>query len=112
MEYHTLKTDWRTVMRASLHADSEPIELKPFVEKFLANVAKAVIQSLKGTEGATKAVFTIKGKKMEIQIDGRPLDLHMDRGFAEVISRDTILGATSHLRGMRGHEEIRLEVEL
>lgn len=99
-------------MRASLQADGEPIPLKPFVEKFLANMAKAVLQSLKGTEGATRAIFIVRGKKMDIQIDGRPLDLHIDRGFAEVISRDTIVGATSHLRGLRGHEEIRLEVEL
>lgn len=99
-------------MRASLYADGEQIPLNPFVETFLGNVAKAVITSLKGTEGATRAVFLIRGKGIEITINDRPLDLHIDRGFAGVVARDTLVGAMAHLRGLRGRQEIKLEVEL
>lgn len=99
-------------MRASLEADGQSVDMNPFVELFLARVAQAVLQSLKGTEGATRAVFLIRGKRLELLVNERPLNLHMDRGFAEVMARDTIMGALSHLRGLRGREEIRLELIL
>lgn len=98
-------------MRAALRADGQPISMKPFVEAFLARVAQAILESLKGTQGATRAVFSIKGKRLELSVNETPLDLHIDRGFAEVIARDTIMGALSHLRGLRGKEEIQLEVD-
>jgi hypothetical protein len=99
-------------MKATLQADGQVVVMKPFVEEFIARVAHAVIQSLKGTQGANKAVFLIRGKNLELQVNGQVLDLHIDRGFAEVIARDTIMGALSHLRGLRGKNEIRLELEI
>ncbi len=99
-------------MKASLQADGQSVAMKPFVEEFMARVGIAVLQSLKGTQGATKAVFLMRGKNLELQVNGQALDLHIDRGFAEVIARDTIMGALSHLRGLRGKKEIRLEIEL
>lgn len=99
-------------MKASLQADGESVAMKPFVEEFIARVAYAVLQSLKGTQGAKKATFFIRGKNLELQVNGRALDLHIDRGFAEVIARDTIMGTLSHLRGLRGKKEIRLELEV
>jgi hypothetical protein len=99
-------------MKAVLQADGQSVQMKPFVEDFIARVALAVLQSLKGTEGATRARFLIRGKNLELQVNGNPLDLHIDRGFAEVIARDTIMGALSHLRGLRGKREICLELVL
>jgi hypothetical protein len=84
--------------------------MNPFVETFLANVSRAILASLKGTEQARTAVFRIEGKKLELTADGRPVDLHIDRGFAEVVARDTLLGVLSHFRGTRGWKEIRVEL--
>ncbi len=99
-------------MKASLQADGQSIAMKPFVEDFIARVAIAVLQSLKGTQGARKALFLLRGKHLELLVNDQVLDLHIDRGFAEVVARDTIMGALSHLRGLRGKKEIRLEVEI
>jgi hypothetical protein len=99
-------------MKALLHVDGQPVEMNPFVGTFLANVSHAILISLKGTQGARRALFRMEGKKLELHVDGRPVDLHLDKGFAGVVSRDTLLGALAHFRGLRGWREIRVELEL
>jgi hypothetical protein len=99
-------------MKATLYVDGNTIEMNPFIESYLANICKAILNSLKGTQGAQKAVFRIKGKNVEIVVNDNPLDLHIDRGFAGVIVRDTILEVLTHLRGIRGGKEIEIEVIL
>jgi len=97
-------------MRASLNVNGQPLAMNPFVETFLTNISRAILASLKDTEGTDHAVFRIQGKKLELTANDRPVDLHMDRGFAEVVARDTLLGALSHFRGVRGWKEIRVEL--
>ncbi len=99
-------------MKAVLRVDGKLVGLNPFVETFLGNVCEAILRSLKGTQDARSAVFQIEGKKVKLHVDDRPVDLHMDRGFAGVLVRDTLLGALAHLRGMRGWSQIILEVGL
>ena len=99
-------------MKASLLVDSRPVRMKPFVETYLANMCRAILLSLKGTEGAARAVFHIRGKGLELLVNDQPLDLHMDKGFAQVVARDTLLGALTHFRGVRGWKEIQVDLTL
>lgn len=99
-------------MKASLQVDGRAVKMKPFVETYLANVCRAILDSLKGTEAAKRAVFRIEGKDLELLVNGQPLDLHMDRGFAKIIVRDTVLGALAHFRGVRGWTTIQVELVL
>jgi len=99
-------------MKATLYVDGNTIETNPFIQSYLANICKAILDSLKGTQGAQKARFRIKGKDLEIVVNDNPTDLHMDRGFAGVIVRDTILGILAHLRGIRGGKVTEIEVIL
>ena len=99
-------------MKASLRVDGSSVETNPFVESYLANVCKAILDSLKGTEGANKALFKIEGKNVELVVNDNPVELGIDRGFAGVIVRDTILGVLSHLRGVRKWTQIEVEVVL
>ena len=98
-------------MKASLLVDGQSIALNPFVETYLANVCKAVLDSLKGTEGAKHAVFDIEGKTADLMADGAAVDLHASKGFAGVIVRDTLLGVLAHLRGVRKWTHIHIEYE-
>ena len=99
-------------MKASLFVDGQPVEMNPFVETFLSNVSHAILVSLKGTENAQRAVFGIQGKTLDLTVNERPVDLHMDKGFAGVVARDTLLGALAHFRGLREWKEIRVELAL
>jgi hypothetical protein len=99
-------------MNAWLRVDGQPKEMNPFVEAFVANVCRAMLTSLKGTESAHRALFKIDGKKLDLVINGMPLDLHLDKGFAMVVTRDTLLGMFAHFRGLRGWREIEVEVAL
>jgi hypothetical protein len=98
-------------MKASLQVDGKQTPMKPFVESYLANICDAMLRSLKGTQDAGRAVFQIEGKKLELRLDDRLADLHMDKGFAAVIVRDTLLGVLAHLRGVRGWTEIRVQFD-
>jgi hypothetical protein len=86
--------------------------MKPFVETYLANVCRAILISLKGTEETARAVFRVRGKGLDILVNDQPLDLHMDKGFAQVVARDTLLGALTHFRGVRGWKELQVELTL
>jgi hypothetical protein len=99
-------------MKASLSVNGQPVEMNPFVQTFLSNVSHAILVSLKGTEGAQHAVFHIQGKAIDLTVNRHPVDLHMDKGFAGVVARDTLLGALAHFRGLRGWKEIRVELVL
>ncbi len=99
-------------MNASLLVDGQPVKMKPFVETYLANVCHAILISLKGTEGAARAVFRVRGKGLDIILNDQPLDLHMDKGFAQVVARDTLLGALTHFRGVRGWKEMQVDLTL
>lgn len=99
-------------MNAKLHVDGRKVNMKPFVETYLANVCEAILRSLKGTEGAQRVVFRIRGKDLELLVDDRPLDLHIDKGFAHVIVHDTLVGVMSHLRGTRRWNEIQVDLIL
>jgi hypothetical protein len=99
-------------MKSTLRVDDCDIELGPFVETYLANVCRAILDSLKGTAGAQRAEFRIEGKGLELLVNDQPVDLGMDKGFARVIVRDTVLGVLAHLRGTRGWTQIQVELVL
>ena len=99
-------------MKESLQVDGSSVEMNKFIESYLANVCKAILDSLKGTEGANKALFKIEGKNVELVVNDNPVDLRMDRGFAALMVRDTILAVLSHLRGLRKWTQIEVEVVL
>lgn len=97
-------------MKTTLRVDGKSVELNPFVEAFLGNICEAILRSLKGTQAARSAIFRIEGRKVELHVDSRRVDLHMGRGFAGVLVRDTLMGALAHLRGVRGGAQILLEM--
>jgi hypothetical protein len=97
-------------MKATLLVDQQRVEMNPFVETYLSNVCQAILQSLKGTERTQRALFRIQGKDLEMTVNDGPVDLHMAKGFAKVIVRDTLLGVLAHLRGTRKWSEIQVEL--
>jgi|YNPNPStandDraft_1061719.scaffolds.fasta_scaffold02970_5 hypothetical protein len=99
-------------MKASLDVDGRAVEMNPFLETYLANVCRAILNSLKGTEGAQRALFRIRGKELELLVNDNPLDLHMRTAFAMVLVRDTLLGVLAHFRGVRGWKEIQVKLTL
>ncbi len=99
-------------MKASLHVNGRAVEINTFLEAYLANVCRAILNSLKGTEGAQRALFLIRGKELQLVVDDKPLDLHMRTAFAMVLVRDTLLGVLAHFRGVRGWKEIKVDITL
>ncbi|MGQ9653756.1 MAG: hypothetical protein ACUVXD_06800 [Thermodesulfobacteriota bacterium] len=99
-------------MEVSLHVNGRAVEINPFLQTYLANICRAILNSLKGTEGARRALFRIRGKELELVVEDKPVDLRMRTAFAMVLVRDTLLGVLAHFHGIRGWKEIQVDLTL
>jgi hypothetical protein len=99
-------------MKATLQVDGNSVPMKPFVETYLANICDAVLRSLKDTEGTMHALFRLEPEDLKLLVDGQPLDLFIDKGFAYALVRDTLRGVLTHFQGIpREWSEIRVELQ-
>jgi hypothetical protein len=87
-------------MRIKLYNKGKELPVSPFIGKFIGNVCPAVAASLKGPRPAKTLRLELEGDSVRIQVDGVAVPLDKSQGFAETISRDTLLGMIRHLKGV------------
>jgi hypothetical protein len=97
-------------MQIRLFCDDREAPVSPFVGRFIANVCLAISQSLKTPEGNT-ILFAVSGDRVSFEIDGLPIPLGLNPGFAETLVRDTLRGMVTHLKGMESNGRIRFEIK-
>ena len=97
-------------MQIRLYCNDHEAPVSPFVGRFIANVCLAISQSLKTAEGNT-ILFAVSGDRVHLEIDGRPIPLGLNQGFAEILVRDTLQGMVAHLKGMESNGRIRMEIQ-
>ena len=95
-------------MKARATADNQEIELKPFVENYIAEVFTSAARTLKGVEDPKVLEFVIKGRKIDITVDGKSIELI---SFAKVIVADTLTATLKHLKGFSKDDTIKVIIE-
>jgi hypothetical protein len=95
-------------MKAKAFSNNEEIELKPFIEDYVAEIFAAAIKPLKGVENPKLMEFVIKGRKIEIKTDNKEIEFF---GFAKVIVTDTLTATLKHLKGFSKDGEIKIVIE-
>ena len=98
-------------MRIRLYSNGRELTVSPFIGKFIGNVCPAVAASLKGPRPEKRLRYELEADSIRIQVDGVPVPLDKSQGFAETISRDTLLGMIRHLKGVDQSGIICIEVE-
>jgi hypothetical protein len=97
-------------MQTRLFCNDIEAPVSPFVGRFIANVCLAISQSLKTAEG--KAILVaVSGDRVNLEIDGLPVPLGLNQGFAGTLVRDTLEGMVKHLKGMESKGSIRIEID-
>ena len=64
-----------TEIEAKLSVNGSPIEMKPFVEEFLAKTVAAAVSTLKGVEPMQSLEVSLKGGQVGIVLNGKALPL-------------------------------------
>jgi len=95
-------------MKAKAFSTNQEIELKPFIEDYVAEVFAAAIKPLKGVENPKVMEFIIKGRNIEIKTDNKAIEFF---GFAKVIVTDTLTATLKHLKGFSEDDEIKIIIE-
>ncbi len=97
-------------MQIRLFSNGLEVPVSPFVRRYIANIGFAITESLKAAKG-NSIRFEIVGDSVRLEIDGCPVSLGLNQGFAETLVRDTLQGMTRHLKGMESGATIRIEID-
>lgn len=62
-------------LRASLRVNGTPVEMKPFVEDFLARTVAAAVSTLKGAESIKALEVHLEEGRVRIVLNGKSLPL-------------------------------------
>jgi hypothetical protein len=99
-------------MRVRLFCNDHETFVSPFIEKFTANVCRAVTESLKAPSSSRSIQFILQGDGVGLHVDGKQVLLDSSQGFAETIVRDTLKGMVRHLKAIDPEGVIRIEIDL
>jgi hypothetical protein len=95
-------------MEARAFSNGEEIALNPFISQYVAEVFSAAIRPLRGVDSPKVTEFIIRGRKIEIKVDDKPVEFV---SFAKVIVTDTLTATLKHLKGFTEDEEVRIVIE-
>lgn len=95
-------------MKARAFSDDQEIKLNPFIEEYVAEVFAAAIRPLKGVDNPKVMEFVVKGRKIDIKVDNKPVEFF---GFAKVIVVDTLTATLKRLKGFSEGDEVKIVIE-
>ncbi len=87
-------------------------ELGRFIHAYVGNVCRGIVAALRVEPPTESILLEVEGDAVSLQVDGRPVSLDENRGFAAVIVRDTVRGMTGRLKGIVPGAAIRIRVDL
>jgi len=95
-------------MKARAFSDDQEIKLNPFIEEYVAEVFAAAIRPLKGVDNPKVTEFVLKGRKIDIKVDDKPVEFF---GFSKVIITDTLTATLKRLKGFPKEGEVKIVIE-
>ncbi len=99
-------------MQVRLICDNVEAPVSPFIGRFIKNICAAIVDSLKTPPAEESIRFELQGDEVRLQIDGSPVSLGLNQGFAETIIRDTLRGMIRTLKGMDIRRKVSILVDL
>ena len=99
-------------MKIRIWSNETEAELTPFIGKYIGNVCLAIIAALKTSETVRTLRYDVFGESVRITLNGKPLSLNLNSGFAEKMILDTIRGMIRRLKMEDPAGIIRIEISL
>ncbi|MCL0029774.1 hypothetical protein M1N19_02260 [Dehalococcoidia bacterium] len=96
-------------LKAKLQVNKISIEMNPFVEEFLAQIAVGVVASLKGAEDVQTLEIRQEKGNVKITVNGSDVPL---TPFPNDIICSTLIGLVSSLREVDEIESLDISVEV
>ena len=88
----------------SLSVNHKPIEMIPFVEDYVANVAEAVVQSLRGAAATEELLLLVENGAVTVHQNGGELPVNE---FVTAIIQNTVLDTLATGKGSQGVEALQ-----
>jgi len=98
-------------MKVRIWSNEIEAPLTPFIGGYIGNVCLAVAASLKTPEPARTLSYDISCESVRITLNGDPLPLNLNSGFAEKMILDTIRGMIRLLKMDDPSGIIRIEID-
>lgn len=93
--------------QVNLKVNGQPIDMIPFVEDYVAQVADGIVQSLRGAAPTDKLALQVSEAAVSVNQNGGELEVNE---FVSKIIRSTVLGMVTPLKGVSDPQEILIEV--
>jgi hypothetical protein len=93
--------------QVNLKVNGQPIDMIPFVEDFVAQVADGIVQSLRGAAPMDKLELLVTADAVTVQQNGGALEVNE---FVSKIIRSTVLGMVTPLKGVSDPKEVLIEI--
>jgi len=97
-------------MKIHMWSNEIEVNLTPFIGRYIGNVCLAIVVSLKKSEPVRTLRYDVSGKSVRITLNGSPLPLDLNSGFAEKMILDTIRGMIRLLKMEDPAGVIRIEI--
>ena len=95
--------------KATVQVNGSPLELNEFVEAYIAEVAIAIVKSLKGVDYIKKVEYHHEKDDIEVKVNGEDIEL---TPFPIEIINSTLLGIMEPLKGTDNIERLDIVVEV
>jgi len=99
-------------MKIRMWSNEIEANLTPFIGSYVGNVCLAIVASLKTPEPVRTLRYDVSEKSVRIALNGNPLPLDLNSGFAEKMILDTIRGMIRLLKMEDPAGLIRIEIAL
>ena len=93
--------------QVSLKVNGQPIDMIPFVEDYVAQVADGIVQSLRGAAPTDKLELQLTESDVSVTQNGGELEVNE---FVSSIIRSTVLGMVSPLKGVSDPKEVSIQI--
>ena len=98
-------------MKIRMWSNEIEVKLTPFIGKYIGNICLAIVASLKTSESVKTLRYDVSGESVRIALNGKPLSLNLNSGFAEKMILDTIRGMIRLLKMADTSGAIRIEID-
>ena len=99
-------------MKIRMWSNEIEASLTSFIGSYVGNVCLGIVASLKTPEPVRRLRYDVSGESVRIALNGNPLPLDLNSGFAEKMIHDTIRGTIRLLKMDNPSGVIRIEIDM
>jgi len=93
--------------QVNLYVNDSPIEIDYFVQGFIDHVISGILNALRGTCRIKNLDFSVEGDTATINLNGAIVPIN---DFVNKISRNTVLGMITSLKGVSEVNKLKIEI--